>query len=878
MTSNTPGSMSYSDMGLKTALDPAPKTQSEKPDLRYHGCPFIMKMKTRILLVAFLLACMAALSWSQAPQITVSLRLAPGQNPDTDAKAAQLQIGELLCDPSTRSVLPGPVVKFSAANWSPKLDQGKRKQTLDSLSAQWGDKLKIETAGTDENSGSSGSAKTNDKVAAEEVARKISAAVPARLITGDQGAVYDASFAAGRISGPAVPVPPQSPASKPATAPPLTKPVKSGVDLAAIDRSARQCDDFYQYACGGWIAKNPIPPDQSDWGVGSIVHERNQNILKAILEKASAAAKSKDADEKKLGDIYAACMDQKALEKKGAAPLKPDLKRIDGLSSLKGLAAQIGQLHAKGFGAVFGFGSEQDFEDASMNIAAIDQGGISLPDRDYYLEDSHKDDLKAYGEHAAKMFELAGDTKKQAQTEAAQLVAVETALAKISMDNVSRRDPAKTHAKTALAKFEALTPSFDWNTYFKELGAPKLAEVDVNSMPFFSSLEKILTSTPLAAWKAYLRWQVIHGRATMLSSAFDKESFSFWGQRLSGQKQQKPRWKRCVGQADAVMGEALGRDYVKQAFDGKAKDATLAMVAEIEAAMQDDIKGVTWMSPQTQQKALDKLAEVTNKIGYPDKWRDYSKLNISRTDALGNIDRSASLETKRDMAKIGKKADRKEWGMTPPTVNAYYDPSNNNINFPAGILQPPYYDPNSDDAVNFGAIGAVEGHELTHGFDDQGHQYDGKGNLKNWWTPADQAAFEARSKGLVDQYSKFVVAKDPGGDPKKDVHVNGELTLGENTADNGGIRLAYAAYLKTQAGKPRQTLDGFSPEQRFFLGFAQGWCENQTEQSARLQAFDPHPISRFRVLGTLANMPEFAQAFSCKASDPMVNPTPARVW
>jgi predicted metalloendopeptidase len=476
------------------------------------------------------------------------------------------------------------------------------------------------------------------------------------------------------------------------------------------------------------------------------------------------------------------------------------------------------------------------------------------------------------------MFELAGDKKAQAAAEAAAVVAIETKLAEIQMDEVSRRDPAKIHAKTPLARFEALSPSFDWKTYFKTLGAPKIDQVDVVSMQFFKGLDKVLTATPVAAWKAYLRWQVLHGRAGMLSKAFGDENFAFWGRRLSGQKEQKPRWKKCVGAADGIMGDALGRDYVEKAFPGSAKDDTLKMVGEIESAMKDDIQGVAWMSPQTQAKALQKLAEVTNKIGYPDKWRDYSDLKISRTDALGNADRSAAIEVKRDLAKIGKPADRKEWGMTPPTVNAYYDPSNNNINFPAGILQSPYYDPKADPAVNYGSIGAIEGHELTHGFDDEGHQYDGKGNLKNWWTPQDQAAFETRSKGLIDQYDEFVIAKDPGGDPKKDVHVNGALTLGENTADNGGIRLAYAAYKKSQAGKPPQVMDGYTPDQRFFLGFAQSWCENQTEQSARLQAFDPHPISKFRVLGTLANMPEFAQAFSCKAGDPMVNPNPARVW
>ncbi len=833
-------------------------------------------MKINAPLTLMLAAGLAVSSFAAAPQITVTLKLSPSQNPDTDAKAkaAQLAIGELLAEPSTREVLPGPVVKITAAGWSAKVDTNRRKETLDSLTGTWGDKLTIQTALTNAGDGSAAAR----KISADEVAKTVSASLPAALVVGDQNKFYDQNHAAGSVAGPVVAAPPAGAPGKPGAAPALAKAPSSGVELSAINHAVSPCADFYQYACGSWLKNNPIPSDQSSWGRFSELHERNQNILKDILEKASTAATAKDADEKKLGEIYAACMDQKAIEKKGSAPLKPDLAKVGSLSSLKGLAAQLGKMHAKGFGGIFGFGSEQDFENATMNIAAIGQGGYSLPDRDYYLEDSHKDDLKAYGEHAAKMFELAGDTKKEAATESGAVVAVETALATISMDRVSLRDPNLTHAKTPLSKFEALTPSFDWAAYFKALGAPKMVQIDVNTMPYFQKLDAVLTSTPLSAWKSYLRWQVIHGRASMLSSAFDGENFAFWGKRLAGQKQQKPRWKRCVGQADGIMGDALGRDYVKQAFDGKDKDAALAMIGEIESAMQDDIKGVAWMSPPTQKKALEKLSEVTNKIGYPDKWRDYSKLKISKTDALGNIDRSAAMETKRDLAKIGKPADRKEWGMTPPTVNAYYDPANNNINFPAGILQKPFYDDKADPAANYGAIGAVEGHELTHGFDDQGHQYDGKGNLNNWWTPADQDAFEKRSKGLVDQYSKFVIAKDPGGDPKKDVHVNGALTLGENTADNGGIRLAYAAYMKAQAGQPGQKIDGFTPAQRFFLGFGQIWCENQTDQAARLEAFDPHPPSQFRVDGTLSNMSEFSQAFSCQAGDAMVNPAPARVW
>ncbi|MFI5360723.1 MAG: M13 family metallopeptidase [Elusimicrobiota bacterium] len=808
--------------------------------------------------------------------VTIQLMLSSGRNPDNDAKAraAEIRIGDLLGPDSTRQVLPGSVLKFHAPRWSSKIDAANRRTSIDELRTDWGENILIIESADEEIA-----AAAEGQASGRERAVNAVSLVPTSILDGHAEAGYDGA-AAHAAPMPGIPVAGASAASERMSAASLAPASHflSGVDLSAIDLTVSPCADFYQYSCGGWLAKNPIPSDQSSWGRFSELHKRNQEILKDILEKASAAAAAHDADEKKIGDLYASCMDQDAMEKKGIAPLKPDLARIDRLSSRKGLGAQLGRMQAQGFGGIFGFGSEQDFEDASMMIAAIDQSGLSLPDRDYYLEDAHKDDLKAYEEHVAKMFALAGDAVKESRTEASAVVAVETQLAKISMDEVSRRDPAKTHAKTPLSKFEAATPSFDWKGYFAALGAPKIALVDVNAAPYFAGLDRVLTSTPLAAWKSYLRWQVIHGRATSLTSALDQENFSFWSRRLAGQKEQKPRWKRCTAVVDGVMGEALGRDYVDQAFGGEAKTATLGMVGEIESAMQDDIKGVNWMSPRTQQKALDKLAQVTNKIGYPDKWRDYSKLEISRGDELGNLDRSAVLETKRDLAKIGKPADRKEWGMTPPTVNAYYDPSNNNINFPAGILQQPFYDAKADDAANYGAIGAVEGHELTHGFDDQGHQYDGKGNLNNWWTADDQAAFEARSKGLVDQYSKFVIAKDPGGDPKKDVHVNGALTLGENTADNGGVRLAYAAYQKSREGKPSRVIDGFTPQQRFFLGFGQIWCENQTEQSARLQAFDPHPPSKFRVDASLSNMAEFKQAFSCSPGDAMVNPAPARVW
>ncbi len=693
----------------------------------------------------------------------------------------------------------------------------------------------------------------------------------------DNAASADAATggAAGVLSGAGAPA---KGAASGAAAGGLSKPPRSGIDLAAIDAAVSPCQDFFKYSCGNWLKNNPIPGDQTDWGRFSELHERNQKILESILDAVSSAKAKRDADDRKIGDLYHSCMDQKRIDRQGARPLKPDLARLDALASKRGLAADVAFLHKRGVGAVFSFGSEQDYQDATMAIGAIDQGGLSLPDRDYYLKPQYASDLKAYRRHVARMFELSGDGRYTAAAEAARVVEVETALARISLDRVSQRDPNNVHHKMALAAFEAMAPGFAWKAYFSGLGAPKMAQIDVNSMKFFSRFQAVLAGTSLASWKSYLRWQVIHSKAPMLSKPFVDENFSFFAKRLAGQKQQRPRWKRCVGLVDGTMGEALGRDYVARAFDAHAKAATLKMVGEIESAMKADIQGVAWMSPQTQKKALAKLALVANKIGYPDKWRDYSKLRIARGDVQGNLDRAAEFDSARDLAKIGKKANRQEWDMTPPTVNAYYDPSNNDINFPAGILQPPFYTQGADSAANFGAIGAVVGHELTHGFDDQGRLYDGQGNLDDWWTAKDQKAFEARAQALANEYSSFVVAKDPK-DPKKDVRVNGELTLGENTADNGGVRLAYAAFLKQQAKHPSGMLDGYTPAQRFFLGFGQIWCENQTPQAAKLQVLtDPHSPPRFRVDGTLSNMSAFAQAFSCKSGDAMVSKSPVRVW
>ncbi|MFA5161511.1 MAG: M13 family metallopeptidase [Elusimicrobiales bacterium] len=651
--------------------------------------------------------------------------------------------------------------------------------------------------------------------------------------------------------------------------------IPSGVDLKAVDKGANPCADFYQHACGSWLKNNPIPPDQSRWGRFSELDERIKGQLRDILAE-TARKRRKTADDRKLSDLYSSCMDEKAADKKGAAPIKPDLDRIAKLGGAKDLGREMARLQKSGIGALFSFGSQQDFGDSSSMIAAMDQGGITLP-REYYIDPKYEDDMKAYQAHIAKMLELSGAAPGQAAAEARQAVEVETKLASISMDRVSRRDPANVHHKMSLSDFKAMTPSFDWDGYLSEIGAPvgKMGQIDVNDMKFFSQLGKTMAALPPGAWKAYLRWQVAHGRAGALSSAFADENFAFFGRRLSGQEELAPRWKRCVSRVDKTLGEILGKKFVERHFNADDKDTALRMIAQVEEAMRQNIGRVDWMGGETKRKAFAKLDKVGNKIGYPDKWRDYSALSIARGDLAGNAARASAFETARDLAKIGRPTDRKEWFMSPPTVNAYYSPDNNDINFPAGILQPPFYNSGADLAVSYGGIGAVEAHELIHGFDDQGRRYDGDGNMNEWWTQQDAGNFKKRAGGFVEQYAQFVARNYPGSDAKQ----AGQFALGEIIADNGGMHLAYEAYMKTQAQHPSGNMDGFSPEQRFFMGFGQIWCNNQTEKAARMQLLgDPHPLTKFRVNGTVSNMPEFKKAFSCGANAPMVNPAPSQVW
>jgi putative endopeptidase len=647
---------------------------------------------------------------------------------------------------------------------------------------------------------------------------------------------------------------------------------QTGFTVEAIDKSVSPCTDFYAYACGNWLKNNPIPADQASWGRFHELQERNQRILRDILETAGAKA-GRSADEQKIGDYYAACMDEKGIDAQGVDGLKPYLRRVESLKDKAGLSAEIARLHSEGIAAMFSVSSGQDFKNAEEVIAHVDQGGIGLPERDYYFKTDAKSEAirKAYVAHVAKMFELLGERPESAAARAAAVMRIETALAKGSLDVTARRDPSKIYHRMTVEELGKLAPSFEWKAYLAAIGAP-VPTLNVAVPEFFRALEAQIQSVSLDDWKTYLTWHIVHAAAPLMPTPFVNENFNFYGRVLTGAKELRPRWKRCVQFTNSDLGEALGRKYVELTFGAEGKEKTLAMVRALERALERDIQQLDWMSPETKKRALEKLHAISNKIGYPEEWRDYSALSVRPKDAIGNSFRANAFEFKRQMAKIGKPVDKKEWYMTPPTVNAYYDPQNNNINFPAGILQPPFYDAKLDPAVNFGAIGAVIGHELTHGFDDEGSQFDARGNLENWWTEKDRKAFEQRTECMAKQYSEYVAVDD--------VKLNGKLTLGENVADNGGLRIAYMALVDVLGGKPGNKIDGYTPEQRFFLGWAQIWCTNMRDEQRRMYAqVDPHSPGQWRVNGTVSNMPEFQKAFGCKAGEPMVRSENAcRVW
>jgi len=647
-------------------------------------------------------------------------------------------------------------------------------------------------------------------------------------------------------------------------------------DLTAIDKTVDPCVDFYQYSCGNWMKNNPIPSDKTRWGRFNELDEHNLYILRDLLDQAQAPGKH-SAIQQKVGDYFAACMDEGTVEKKGTVPLQPEMNRIASIKSKQEIIPQVAYMHSNDIPVLFNFYPIPDMHDSSLTIPNLDQGGITLPDRDYYLKDDDKsvETRQKYQEHVQKMFELAGDKPEVAAAEAKTVLAVETGLAKAAMDRTERRDPKKRDHMMQTTEIVALAPNFDLTQYFADNGSPKFTSLNVGNPDFFKAVNEQLNAVALDDWKTYLRWRTLDSYAPVLTAAFVDEDFQFNRKYMGGQKEIEPRWKRCIRSTDDNLGMALGQLYVDKVFGPDNKARTVKMVQAIEQAMHSDIGQLPWMSDTTKQQAYVKLSAIVNNIGYPDKWRDYSTVIVKRDDYAGNVQRASAFEVKRQYNKMEKPTDRKDWSMTPPTVNAYYRPPMNDINFPAGILQPPFYGMNTDDAVNYGAIGVVIGHELTHGFDDQGRKYDAQGNLKDWWTPEDAKAFEQRASCTADEYSSFVAVKDDKGE----VHLNGKLTLGENTADNGGLKLAYMALTNIIGNTPVKPIDGYTPQQRFFLAYGQIWCQNVTDQQARVLAItDPHSPGRWRTNGAAQNSAAFQEAFGCKAGQPMVRENACRVW
>jgi putative endopeptidase len=685
----------------------------------------------------------------------------------------------------------------------------------------------------------------------------------------------------------------QAEASKPAAA--TDKTLQSSNDIkinhfdpSLVDKSKDPCDDFYEYVCSKWQAENPIPADQSSWGTLSNLSLWNQTVLRETMEAAEKGGASRDAVHQKIGDYYGACMNEQATNTKGVTALKPALDRIAAMKTKKDLPGTMATLHrmfpASWTGSdnqtdapMFGYGPTQDFKDATLVVAGIDQGGLGMPNRDFYLAEDEKSKTirSKYQEHVRKMFALSGEKADQAAADAKTVMDIESGLARSQMEAVKRREPKNIYNVMTAAQVQAMTPSFDWATYYKAVDSPTPKHYVVTSPDFFKALETSLSQHPLEHWKTYLRWWTLHNAAPYLSQPIVEENFDFYGRALSGAQQLRPRWRRCVSYADRDLGEALGQAYVDRAFPPQSAERVKKLVDSLETALGEDIEQIDWMSPPTKQQAHEKLKGIEDKIGYPKKWRDYSSVKVVPNDMVADVNAATAFELKRQLDKIGKPVDRTEWGITPPTIDAYYDPQLNTINFPAGILQPPFFDPQQEDAANYGAVGMVIGHEITHGFDDEGRQFDAKGNLRDWWTPEDAKKYDERGACIASEYTHDV--------PDLGVKTNGKLTQGEDTADNGGTRIAYMALQDTlkKEGKSmdEKGSDGWTPSQRFFLAEAFAWCRNQRPEVARTQILtNPHSLAKYRVNTPISNMEQFGKAFGCKAGAKMVPQNACRVW
>ena len=659
--------------------------------------------------------------------------------------------------------------------------------------------------------------------------------------------------------------------------------------LDQVDKSLDPCTDFFQYACSKWIKANPIPSDQAGWGTFNSLAPWNIAAVHDTLEEAAKSSPNRTPVQQKVGDYYASCMNEDAINKAGIAPLQPELDRIAGLKKKSQLPEVLASIHqiirpanlnyidAAYPGVMFGIYSQPGFDDARTTLAALDQSGMALPGREFYLNDDAKakEIRDKYVKHVAQLLELSGEPQVKASADAQTVLAMETELAKAAMDIVARRDPKNQNNKMSLQQIQALTPSFKWSRYFAATQAPSSPQYLVLAPGFFQGMEKLIKTHSVEQWRGYLRWSVVHSMATSLSQPFVEENFDFFGRALGGTKEIQPRWRRCSIYADIDLGEAVGQAYVAKYFPPENKERMLQMVKAIKTALDQDIDAATWMSDKTKQAAHAKLAAQVDKIGYPDRWRDYSSVEIKRDDFMGNVQRSSAFEIKRRIAKFGQPEDRTEWGMTPPTVNAYEDAQHNTINFPAGILQPPFFDATASDSLNYGAIGGVIGHEIIHGYDDQGRKFDADGNLKDWWTAEDAINYDQRDKCITDEYTQDV--------PEAGVKQNGKLSAGEDTADNGGVRIALAGLQNTLKSQGKdldgKSQDGGTELQNFFLSWANVWCGELRPETARTAVMTQgHSLNRYRVNNVVGNMPEFAHAYGCRAGQPMVHANACRVW